>query len=374
MNLSTTEKDGPSSTSSEKNIAGNDYIDEDRSNSGCSDGDGNVNLQDSEFTVDSQTNEPIAGTRWFGGIGTDFLHCLTDNVSPMVSGVATLVHKTAVAVANEISQLERDGELMAAAAAEGENEDYGGEDKGVTGSSIICPSLSFDSNTKMKSENLTLPWEVCQDSSHDSTVEGEHERIPVYLTDKELMRRIFALSNHDSTFLQPFSNNLSDANELQTHSLPSYWSTFAMDEPRVKLTNRILDIDEKLASAHSRLAGDQNFSETHFWKNYFFHCERVRADEFCGRKKQDGTTNTEIQPSRETEASVQILKHNDDEESLVPVGSDTEGEQNDELSFVIPSAPNTGDTFATSRSIDDDLVLVDTHGRLPSEIQLEQKH
>ena len=145
---------------------------------------------------------------------------------------------------------------MAAAAVEGENEDHGGEDKKVADSNTICPSSFFDSNTKMKSENLNLPWEVCQDSSHDPTVEGEYERIPVYLTDKELMKRIFALSNHDSTFLQPFLNNLFDANELPTRSLPSHWSTFAIDEPRVKLINRILDIDENLASAHSRLSGE----------------------------------------------------------------------------------------------------------------------
>ncbi len=53
-----------------------------------------------------------------------------------------------------------------------------------------------------------------------------------------------------------------------------------------------------------------------------------------------------------------------DEESLVAVGSDTECEQDDDSSFVIQSAPNTGDTFATSRSIDDDLVLVDTYENL----------
>ena len=256
MNLSIAEENNPGSTLSKKNIAGDDESDGDRSKSGCSGGDDNVNLQDSEFTVDSQTNEPIPGTGWFGGIGTDFLHCLTDNVSPVVSGVATLVHKTAVAVANEISQLERDGELMAAAAVEGTNEDYDREGKGVTGSGAICPSSSFDSHTKKKSENLTLPWEICQESSHNSTMEGEDARIPIYLTDTELMKIIFSLSRHDSTFLHPFSNNSPDVKELQKSSLPSYYSTFVMDEPRVKLINRIMDIDENLASAHSRLTGE----------------------------------------------------------------------------------------------------------------------
>mmetsp|Transcript_25409 Transcript_25409/g.41743 ORF Transcript_25409/g.41743 Transcript_25409/m.41743 type:complete len:198 (-) Transcript_25409:51-644(-) len=75
-------------------------------------------LQDSEFTADSTSeNFDQGGGGWFSGIGSDFrniAHCLTDNVPPVVTGVANLVHRTAVAVANEIAQLERDGELEAA--------------------------------------------------------------------------------------------------------------------------------------------------------------------------------------------------------------------------------------------------------------------
>ena len=259
MNLSV-EEDSPRNVFSRKENVGDDDGDdeEDRISSDCSNGDGNVDLQDSEFTVDSLTNEPISGTGWFGGIGTDFLHCLTDNVSPVVSGVATLVHKTAVAVANEISQLERDGELRAAAAAaeRTKNENCGGEETEPTGSNAIFPSSSFDSNTKQNSEDLILPWEVCQESSHNSTVEEEDDRILVYFTDAELMEMIFDLSRNDSTFLQPFSHNVPEAIESRKLSLPSCYSTFVVDEPRVKLINRILDIDENLVSARSRLTGE----------------------------------------------------------------------------------------------------------------------
>jgi len=380
MNLSL-EEDSPRNVFSRKKNIGDDDGDgeEDRSSSDCSNGDGNVDLQDSEFTVDSLTNEPIPGMGWFGGIGTEFLHCLTDNVSPVVSGVATLVHKTAVAVANEISQLERDGELRAAAAAaERTNENCGGEETEPTGSNAIFPSSSFNSSTKQNSEDLILPWEVCRESSHNSTVEEEDDRILVYFTDAELMEMIFDLSRNDSTFLQPFSDDLPEAIQSQKLSSPSCYSTFVMDEPRVKLINRILDIDENLASARSRLTGDgSNFSETCFWKNYFFNCERVRANEFCRRKRQNEPTNTETQTCRETKVAssydnfshdendeVKNSKHSNDEESLIPVGSDIEWEQDDNSSFVIQSAPNTGDTYATTRSIDDDLVLVETHGKL----------
>jgi len=381
MNLFLEDDDPRNDVSAERKVGDNNDAngEEGRSSDHRINSDGNANLQDSEYTVDSLTNEPIPGTGWLGGIGTDFLHCLTENVTPVVSGVATLVQKTAVAVANEISQLERDGELRAAAAAaaaeaaERSKENRGREEAELMESNGTMPDSSFDSSGRKKSEDLILPWEVCQESSHNSTVEEDDDKIIVYFTDAELMKRIFALSREDSTFLQPYTSS-DDVESQKKLSSPSRWR-FVMDEPRVKLINRILDIDENLASVHFRLTGgDSNLSETLFWKNYFFHCEKVRTDEFCRRKTQDETANTETQPSSESKvagvndklsidenANMEASQHLDDEESLIPVGSDTEWEQDDTSSYVIQSAPNTADTFATTRSIDDDMVLVDTH-------------
>jgi len=61
----------------------------------------------------------------------------------------------------------------------------------------------------------------------------------------------------------------------------------------------------------------------------------------------------------EEKSNMISTKSCEDEESLIPVGSD--GEQEDDSSYVIQSAPNTDGTFATTRSVGDDLVLVDTH-------------
>ena len=63
MNLSV-EEDSPRNVFSRKENVGDDDGDdeEDRISSDCSNGDGNVDLQDSEFTVDSLTNEPISST------------------------------------------------------------------------------------------------------------------------------------------------------------------------------------------------------------------------------------------------------------------------------------------------------------------------
>jgi len=251
MDSSTTEKEDSNLTFPKEDRSGcdnNDVQDTDRH--------GNIDLNDSEYTADSLINEPGSGMRWFGGIGTEFLNCLTDNVSPVVSGVATLVHKTAVAVANEISQLERDGELEAESTLPERFHRDCGDDRDER-SDEECSSLQssahFDSSTKKKSENLILPWEICQENR---ALKSDNDEIPVYFTDKELMKRIFALSDHDSTFLEPFSDTSSDLDELQINSRSSYCSTFAMDEPRIKLIQRILDIDENLASVHHRLTGE----------------------------------------------------------------------------------------------------------------------
>eukprot|EP00536_Pseudo-nitzschia_multiseries_P006763 jgi/Psemu1/304359/fgenesh1_kg.148_\ len=318
-------------------------------------------------------------------MGTDFLTCLTENVSPVVSGMATLVHQTAVAVANEIAQLERDGELDAEASTAGEKfvEDSGGAQREIgmnrtADRGTIISSSSFDSNASSRSEYLILPWEIRQESKRTGINTAE---VPVYVTDMKLMKRIFSLSCKESTFLEPFSKNSTESNVFETGSLSSYSSKFMMNEPRLKLIRRLLDIDKNLATIHSRFKVVPNSSDDFFWKNYFFHCEKARAEELY-RRKTESTTASSNSPSKLTNQVGGIDlgntegcdddDHDDDGSSLVPAGSDGEGENDDDSSYVIQSPPNTGESFATMRSIDDDLVLVDTgtqvklKGRSPS--------
>lgn len=224
---------------------------------------GACNLHDSGFTADSSdTEQGASGTGWLGGMGTDFLNCLTENVSPVVSGVATLVHKTAVAVANEISQLERDGEFEAEAAAVAErfDKDWERAEKRMGDSSNLNSSSSFDSNYDTIGEYIGLPWEICQELSQHSTAEENNGEIPVYFTDKELMKKIFSLSRCDSTFYEPFSENSPEGNKEQRRYASPYSSNFVMNDVRIKLIRRIMDIDENLASTHARLTGELEFA------------------------------------------------------------------------------------------------------------------
>jgi hypothetical protein len=259
-------------------------------------------MQDSsEFTADSldenEEQESSSSGRWFGGMGSDFMniaYCLTDNVSPVVSGVATLVRNTAVAVANEIAQLERDGELEAAAVDDERSSSSKKNNSRISSSSssssvavtggegIMLSSSSFGSTSSSsninKSESLILPWEICQESSQTTLLlssqekENNEDEISVYVTDTDLMKKIFILSRQESTFLEPFSkgsllpegNNKSiipqNINKYNNISLSSYSSTFNMDDSRIKLIRRLLDIDENLASMHTRLTGKSSHS------------------------------------------------------------------------------------------------------------------
>jgi hypothetical protein len=268
------------------------------SNSNTTNNNNNNNLQNSEFTADSmdESEEQESSTgRWFGGIGSDFMniaYCLTDNVSPVVSGVATLVHRTALAVANEIAQLERDGELEAAAVEDERSSSKKNKDSSVVieREGIILSSSSFDSTSSIsninKSESLILPWEICQESSQttlsSSREEENQDEIFVYVTDTDLMKQIFILSRQESTFLRPFSEDLPEGknksilpqNINYNISLSSYSSTFIMNDSRIKLIRRLLDIDENLASMHTGLTGksSHSFKSCSFSFPSFFRC------------------------------------------------------------------------------------------------------
>jgi hypothetical protein len=185
-----------------------------------------IDLHDSEMTPRTETgsvSEDEAGG-WFGAIGTDFRNIATSikgTFPPAIGGIIHFVHKSAMSVAAEIAQLERDGELDVERWTE---ENY------VT--------------TKEGSESLPLPWEI----KYNLGVSLQDET-PLYMTDEDLMDIIMALSLKERTFHKPFSPE-SDIDDLR--SKPK----FVMDGARIDLIRRLLDVDENLAAIHARLSGE----------------------------------------------------------------------------------------------------------------------
>jgi hypothetical protein len=174
-----------------------------------SDGQTSAITQPMESSV-SDDDEPGG---WLDSISPDLRSvaiCFKDSTMPVLGGVISLVRNAAKAVAAELAQLEHDGEF----------------DDG-----------RWRNNTEI--ESLTLPWEIQQECMNSNDV-------PLYVTDEALMDIILALSMDDSTFSTPYS----DMEPQGDYSAGEY---FALDPSRMALIQRLLDADENLADAYTRL-------------------------------------------------------------------------------------------------------------------------
>ena len=237
----------------------------------------NETLRESETTTKSEAEAWMSGATtptegsfsgeesFFEAIGADF-RTLAISLKETAGGVASFVQRSAMNVAAEISRLE-------------ENDIH-----------------AHNQEPAANMTPLRLPWEVRISCSS-------------YQEDSQLRERILALSSDENTFLQPFAIG-GNEDELD----------FSLDEPRIELIRRLLEIDENLSLAHARLSGRSDIHEAAFWKNYFCRCKKERQQYM----EQYGP-DLESLPSQN---------------SLVPAEAASQsGVVNDSSSFVIPSPP-----------------------------------
>jgi hypothetical protein len=181
-------------------------------------------MQDSEMTPATETEGSISEEEtggWFG-IGSDiktFARSIKDNVPPAIDGFASFIHRSAMTVAAEIAQLEREAELETERWRE---ENYG---KAHSGS---------------EEDTLHLPWEV----PHNSKKLRSSSCETIYEEDEELMQKIFDLSSHEKTFLG-----------REDHDNEEEDTSFSLDEARINLIRRLLELDDNLAAMHAKLSG-----------------------------------------------------------------------------------------------------------------------
>lgn len=192
-------------------------------------------LAQSDMTplTEGSTSEEDGG--WLGGIRADFrniANSFKDAVPPTIGAIgdiANFVQRSALSVAAEIAQLERD---------------------------------SSDEEAGDMESAMHLPWEILMETESGQTT---------YEEDAELKANIMALSTDRKTFLKPFPVKGSSKCEVDANLV-------VLDEPRIHQIQRLLAIDENLAATHSVLSGRSDIKETVFWTNYFFNCEKVRRD------------------------------------------------------------------------------------------------
>lgn len=166
-------------------------------------------------TSQSSDNSDYEGLDGFWPNVASDLKALYASVSSTAGGVVGFLQTSALSVAAEIAELERQ-----------------------EGASV---------------DKLRLPWEVddYDDEGRGATVE-----------DDELRSKILLVSTEASNFLGPHT-------EVED---------FLLDESRICLIRDLLDFDENLAKTHARLSGRTAIAEALFWRNYFYHCDTVRKE------------------------------------------------------------------------------------------------
>ena len=196
-------------------------------------------LQSSAMTGSASGDESVSGQNNVGWL-SDF-KAIAWSLQQTAGGVANFVHRSAVAIADEIAQLEQE-EMEKQHHSEGNTFD----DQACEGATKV----------------LSLPWElpVVQDDDDDN---GDDEEAS-YVEDSHLKDKILQLAENDASFLGPFTTKREEDTEF-------------LDEARIALIRRLLKIDDQLARTHARLSGRSDVRETLFWKNYFYHVEQTQA-------------------------------------------------------------------------------------------------
>mmetsp|Transcript_39058 Transcript_39058/g.44542 ORF Transcript_39058/g.44542 Transcript_39058/m.44542 type:complete len:297 (+) Transcript_39058:36-926(+) len=181
---------------------------------------------------------------WFGDIKS-LAKSTKDTLFPAFEGLAGIVHRSAMSVAAEFAQLERDAEL--------ETEHWKEYSYGET--------HHEQQQQKKKQQLLPLPWEVVKHRDDCNSSEALDES---FVEDESFKKRILQLSTTDETFLEPYA-----AGEAED---------FVLTNQRIFLIRRILHGDKNLAAKHAKLSGQSEIKEALFWKNYFYHCDRLRME------------------------------------------------------------------------------------------------
>jgi len=339
------------------------------------------------FTEGSTSEDDTGGGGggWFGGMGTDFRNLaisLKDAVPPTIGAIgdiANFVQRSALSVAAEIAELERES-----------------DEEGI-----------------VNDASLRLPWEVMVSSANDNnkknnnnnaTNDMDESYTEIYEEDEELRVKIKSLSKKHDSFLEPFKgNNLTES------------SFVALDEPRIRLIRRLLDLDENLAATHAHLSGNvfetckerkvfqyfgilihlfnqmhacfflliyigrSDVKESVFWANYFFNCDKVRREHLECLQSQSMVSDLSALSNpdeRENTFEKDEMVSQTSQNSLIPVDDTSDETQKGEFGIASTTGKKSFDDDSSyiqvnnkqgiasppcsSKSIDD-LVLISKH-------------
>lgn len=171
------------------------------------------------------------------GVGwmSSFAKSIKDTIPVAIDGIT----HTARSIMNELAEME--DEVRRASAERCDDSDTSDED-------VL---------------NLPFPWELCFQKK-----DGDNNVSIIEKEDEKLKEKVFALSHNEDVFSGPFDGT-EEENDLES---------FVLDDSRVMLIRRILQEDSHLSLVHAKVSGRSEMKETVFWKNYFFHCDKLREE------------------------------------------------------------------------------------------------
>lgn len=211
-------------------------------------------------TTDASAAAAAAETTpsWFdlGGLATSLAQSARQYIPPAIEGVASAIHQSALNVAAELAEMER----MEA------SDPYGNNTVSDKGSGQPLP-WQVEVNGTGNSNSIT--------SKTTCTGPGDGKDACAAKDDEELKKKILSLSQDKATFLGPYN----ESNYNRDGSIQGT-EQYLHDQCRVALIKRLLVLDPNLARMHAKLqtSWSSEMSETYFWKNYFYQCDRIRAD------------------------------------------------------------------------------------------------
>jgi hypothetical protein len=178
-----------------------------------------IKLDADEYVKATDSKAPPSNDSYLGWFGEfkSIAKSTKDSILPTIDGIASMIHRSAMTVAAEIAQLERDAELEA---DRWRDENFG--------------SVNRDDSAKP----YPLPWEVKRVDPGGGLSKSYASQ---YAEDVEFKQAILALSTSEETFLEPYG--------------PGEANDFHINESRVNLIRRLLAIDGNLASTHAKMSG-----------------------------------------------------------------------------------------------------------------------
>jgi hypothetical protein len=173
-------------------------------------------------------------------------------LSSIARNVVHTINRSAKSLINELAELEyearaRSGSYDGDSEAEGNGHGHGGSETGGTDENGNT-TRSHHHRQQQPAPILPLPWEICFQSTD--------EKLKISILQKEdepLKEKILALSTDESVFTGPFNEKNCDG-DVNVH-VDESGSIFTLDDSRVMLIRRLLEIDSNLGHIHARVSG-----------------------------------------------------------------------------------------------------------------------